>query len=128
MEMGFTQAIKTCLSKYATFSGRAPRSEYWWFALFITLVYLAFMVFAQVMGEDSAIVGIAAIPFVIFVFAIIIPSIAVSVRRLHDLDQSGWFFLLALIPVVGSLGLAIWFCFKGTEGANRFGPDPLGGA
>lgn len=126
--MGFSQAVKTCLSKYATFSGRAARSEYWWFTFFIVLVYLAFIVFAQIVGEDSPLVGFAALALLIFILAMFIPIIAVSVRRLHDLNQSGWFYLLVLIPGLGALALTIWFCFKGTAGDNRFGPDPLGGA
>jgi len=62
----------------------------------------------------------------VFYLGIIIPSIAIAIRRLHDLDKSGWFYLLALVPLV-SLILLVWFCMKGTDGPNRFGPDPLGG-
>ena len=80
------------------------------------------------LGDDNPTTGIVALVFVVFLFGMILPGLAVSVRRLHDLNQSGWFYLLVLIPGLGALGLAIWFCFRGTQGDNRFGPDPLGGA
>ncbi len=123
--MSFQDAIRTCLSKYATFSGRARRSEFWWFVLFTVLVSAALNV------VDRAIFGIApdgrpvSILNALFSLAVLLPTIAVGVRRLHDLDRTGWWYLLILIPVLGALILLFFFIQKGTEGPNRFGPDPV---
>jgi uncharacterized membrane protein YhaH (DUF805 family) len=96
--------IVDCLKKYATFSGRARRKEYWLFVLFTFVVSILLMVVSRVLGS-------------IFQLAIIIPAIAVAVRRMHDVGKSGWFML---IPIY-SLILA---CTNGTAGPNEFGPDP----
>ena len=111
--MDFTTAIKTVLlENYANFHGRAQRSEFWWFALF------AFVV--------SAVLGtLGDILPALFALAILLPGIGVAVRRLHDVDRSGWWYLLVLIPVLGSLILIFaFFIHRGTRGENRFGPDP----
>jgi len=110
--MGFAQAIQSCDRQYATFSGRAPRSEYWYFSLFCSLVVGVTVVVHPVLA------GIAYA-------AIFLPGISVVVRRLHDTDKSGWNYWFALIPIVGAILLLVWFCTKGTEGHNRFGADPL---
>ncbi len=139
--MGFSEAINTCLKqKYATFQGRAPRSEYWFFQLFLILVYavivaLFFMlggVDAMNTGQMNGGVMFVAILAAIFVLGVFIPIIAVTVRRLHDRNMSGWWYLAALvagmIPFVGfiaSIALLVITILKGTEGANKFGPDPL---
>lgn len=116
--MDFTTAVRTCLQKYANFTGRARRSEYWWFVLFNILV-------AVVAGiVDGALFG-AQVLGTIVALALLIPGIAVGVRRLHDLDKSGWWMLLVLIPLIGALVLIFFFVQKGTDGANRFGPDPV---
>jgi uncharacterized membrane protein YhaH (DUF805 family) len=117
--MDFGQAIKTCLNKYVTFSGRAQRSEYWYFFLFTILVNVA----ASVL--DSAIFGDLPVLYLISTLALILPSIAAGVRRLHDTDKSGWWLLLSFIPVVGIIVLIVFFCQRGTVGPNQFGPDPL---
>ncbi|HTR86622.1 MAG TPA: DUF805 domain-containing protein [Reyranella sp.] len=121
--MSFPTAIKTCLSKFAEFSGRAPRAEYWWFLLFMVLVILAVDVIVAIAVDDSDDV-IKVINWVIQI-GFLLPSIAVSVRRLHDCDASGWHYLWMFVPFLGVIGLLIWFCFRGTPGDNRFGPDPL---
>ena len=127
--MGFQDAVKTCFSKYVTFSGRAPRSEFWWFILFILLTNTVLsvvdgMIFGTTPNGQSAMVLGA-----IFSLAVLLPSIAVGVRRLHDLDRTGWWYLLVLVPLLGGLILIVFFYIhKGTDGPNRFGPDPLGGA
>lgn len=111
--MTFQDAVKTCLTqKYLDFSGRARRPEYWWFALF---VFIGNVVFA-IIGIDllGALWGLA----------LLLPSIAVGVRRLHDLDKSGWWLLIGLIPLIGFLVLLYFFVQPGTSGANRFGPEP----
>jgi uncharacterized membrane protein YhaH (DUF805 family) len=114
-------AINSCFSQYAGFQGRAVRSEYWYFALFYFLVYLAL---AVVLGTIGAIIGtqfLRTIAVVIFELAMLLPILAVSVRRLHDLDKSGWWICLSFIPLVGGIILLVWFCTPGTRGPNRFG-------
>jgi uncharacterized membrane protein YhaH (DUF805 family) len=115
--MNFAQAISSGFSNYVNFRGRAVRSEYWYWVLFIFLG----MIVAEII---DSVLGLTLIYF-LFDLAIILPSIAVGIRRLHDLDRSGWWILLSLIPIVGPIILIIWYCGKGTDGANRFGPDRL---
>ncbi|WP_328914028.1 MULTISPECIES: DUF805 domain-containing protein [unclassified Streptomyces] len=104
------------LKKYAVFSGRARRKEYWMFFLFniIAVVVLA-------------IVGAVAdtmIPYFIYVVAVIVPSLAVTMRRLHDTGKSGWFILLGFIPLVGGIIVLVFVCTEGDRGQNKYGPDP----
>ncbi len=128
MDKSATQWMIEPLRKYATFSGRARRKEYWWFALFTGLVSMVCTIGDFIiMGADEMFVygggpllGIASL-------ALILPSLAVTVRRLHDRDRSGWFILLGLLPLVGVIILFIWYVSRGTIGDNRFGPDPLAG-
>lgn len=113
--MDFATAVKTVMmEKYANFSGRAMRSEYWWFILFYFIAYLVLAVVDYLLGVQllTAILSLG----------LLIPSIGVGVRRLHDLDKSGWWLLLCLVPIIGALVLIYWFCQPGTPGANRFGP------
>jgi len=123
----FPDAVRTCLTKYAVFNGRATRSEYWFFVLFAFLVVVAaaildsilnMVVFEPAMGGNM-LSGLAML-------ALLLPQLAAAVRRLHDLGHSGWWYLIGLVPAVGGAVLLVWFCFRGTEGDNRFGPDPLG--
>ena len=119
--MEFGEAVRTVLTeKYADFRGRAPRSEYWWFVLFYMLVYLAVALVGVVSDTLAGIVQ-----FVVWL-GLLVPSIAVAVRRLHDTDRSGWWLLIALIPVIGTIVLIVFTVQRGTPGDNRFGPDPLG--
>lgn len=115
--MDFVTAVKTCFGKFATFEGRAARSEFWFFTLFTWLV-------SVVLSLVDAVTGIGVLSL-IFSLAVLIPTIAVAVRRLHDTDRSGWWYLLILVPIVGIIVLIIWFCSRGTGDANRFGSDPL---
>ncbi len=114
------------LKKYAQFSGRATRQEFW---LFMLLYFIANII-ATVIDIVAFPVLIASVQpaGIIVSLALIIPGIAVTVRRLHDIDKSGWWCLLGFIPIIGWIILLVWHCTKGTEGANRFGDDPLGGA
>jgi uncharacterized membrane protein YhaH (DUF805 family) len=116
--MNFTQAISSGFSNYVDFTGRAVRSEYWYWVLFVVIASI-------VASIIDAVLGIRLFN-PIFGLAILLPSIAIGVRRLHDIDRSGWWLLLNFIPLIGAIVLIIWFCSRGTEGANRFGPDPLG--
>jgi uncharacterized membrane protein YhaH (DUF805 family) len=119
--MGFAEAISSGLRNYVTFSGRAARSEYWWFFLFAILCSIA--------GEilDAATGGAGLINLAV-ALGLFLPSIALAVRRLHDKDRSGWWYLIIFIPLIGGLILLYWFVTRGTTGPNRFGPDPLGGS
>src|SRR3982750_3899926 len=100
--MDFGLAIKTCFYRYADFSGRASRPEYWWFFLFSVIVYF-------VTGFVDSVIGISLLNW-FAMLALPLPSLAVGARRLHDMDYSGWWLLLALIPVLGGIALIVWFC------------------
>ena len=122
--MDMMQSISTVFSKYITFAGRAQRSEYWWFILFILVGSAVAAAFDTVMGSMNFTYG-SGIIGAIFSLAIFLPSWAVEVRRLHDIGKSGWWLLLILIPIIGSIILLVWLIRKGTEGDNQYGPDPL---
>jgi uncharacterized membrane protein YhaH (DUF805 family) len=117
--MSFGEAIKAGFSNYVNFSGRAFRSEYWYWVLFAFIGGIVTYMIDRTIG--------IRITEPIFSLATILPGLAVAIRRLHDLDRSGWWVLLSFIPLIGAIILIVWFCGKGTDGANRFGPDPLGG-
>lgn len=123
--MGFTDAIKTGFQKYIGFSGRAARSEYWYWVLFVILVQIvAWLIDMTLFGFNTTGVN----PIGAFAsLALFLPGLAVSIRRLHDIDRVGWWIFLALIPIVGAIVLIYWACLRGTVGANRFGGDPLEG-
>ena len=120
--MSFGEAISSCFRQYAGFDGRASRSEYWFWNLFY---WLMLMGSGFMMGVDPEFGGIL---YALVTLGILLPSLAVMVRRLHDLDKSGWMWLVCLIPLVGGIVLLVWFCQPGTNGTNRFGADPLGGS
>lgn len=120
------------LKKYADFSGRARRSEYWLFTLFIILVEVAYMILLSVLGGgmgqgqmNGLGMGLTGL-YVLFVLGIIIPSLAVGFRRLHDTDRSAWWLLIAFLPFIGGLVLLIFNLLPGTTGPNKYGPDPKG--
>jgi len=105
--MGFSEAIKHCLSNYANFNGRAKRSEYWYFVLFAAIAYFVAALLSP---------GLYAIVF----FALVIPTFAAAVRRLHDGGRSGWNLLWSIIPFVGSLVIFVWLVSEGNSGANKY--------
>ena len=125
--MGFVEAVRTCLAKYATFSGRASRSEFWWFALFHALVLVAIAVFATVsaMSDVQRVAQAVGVAGSVVYIALILPMLAATIRRLHDRNRSGWSYFWVLVPFVGGLIVLIWCLQRGVEGDNRFGPDPL---
>jgi uncharacterized membrane protein YhaH (DUF805 family) len=123
--MTFTRAVKTCFSNYVGFTGRAPRSEFWWWMLFALLGYVVFGFIDALMAVALADTGLSPL-LSIFNLATLLPSLAVAARRFHDMDRSGWWQLIVFIPIVGIIVMLIWLAFRGTEGPNRFGPDPLG--
>ena len=112
-------------SKYATFTGRARRKEYWYFVLFYVLAFIVLAVVDGVTGTLDEEAGIGLLS-AIFVLATIIPLLAVTVRRLHDTDRSGWWVLLNLIPIIGGIVLLVFTLLDSQPGANRFGPNPKG--
>jgi uncharacterized membrane protein YhaH (DUF805 family) len=121
--MNFQEAISSGFRNYATFAGRAARSEYWFWTLFAILV-----------GSAAAILDAAFFPDVsehpvhsLASLALFLPGLAVSVRRLHDIGRTGWWLLITLTGI-GLILLLIWFCLRGTTGPNRYGPDPLAAA
>lgn len=130
--MTFIEAVKSAYRNYVKFSGRSSRSEYWWYALFYGVIAIViYLVEGGTTTTTTTVDGMSAAYAAgpvgsIWVLANLLPSIAIGVRRLHDKDRSGWWLLIALVPLVGALVLLYWFVTRGTEGANRFGPDPLG--
>jgi uncharacterized membrane protein YhaH (DUF805 family) len=114
------------LRKYATFTGRARRKEFWFFQLFVLLIGIALSLVDRMLGvlDDETGFGVLS---GIFSLAMFLPNLAVSVRRLHDTDRSGWWLLLCFIPLIGIVVLLVFFVLDGTRGTNRFGEDPKGG-
>lgn len=113
----------TALRKYAVFTGRSRRSEYWYFALFYFLILFALSIVDVVAGTMSADAEIGLFSG-IFGLAMVVPSIAVGVRRLHDIGKSGWWILIGFIPLVGWIILLVWACRDSQPGANAYGPNP----
>lgn len=110
--VGFIDAIKVCFTKYADFNGRAPRAEFWWFMLFQFIV--------------SCSIGLIPIVGWIVDLALLIPTLSVSWRRLHDIGKGGGWWFLSFIPLIGTIILIIWYCTFGEPRPNRFGPNPYG--
>ena len=132
--------------RYAEFSGRSRRKEYWLFALLLIAITIVLSVLVATLFGMSishtavapdgmpvvapagmAGLGMGMLLFALLALAVIIPSIAVQVRRFHDQDKSGWFVLLNLIPYVGGIVVLVFMCLDGTPGPNRYGPDPKAG-
>lgn len=125
MTYSFPQAVRTCLSRYATFRGRAPRSEFWWFVVFNLIAALvAFVIdgasFGFGGGED-AVQPVSSI----MTLALFLPNLAVAVRRLHDIGRTGWWVLLSFVPLIGILILIWWYATRGEPGANAYGPPAV---
>jgi uncharacterized membrane protein YhaH (DUF805 family) len=119
--MNFGEAIKSGFSHYVIFSGRASRSGYWFWVLFIALGGLATGALdAAIFGYHPGVSPLNGI----FDLLVFLPGLAVAARRLHDTDRTAWWLLL-LLTLIGVIALIVWYCEKGTPGPNRFGPDPL---
>ncbi len=120
------------LKRYAEFSGRSRRKEYWMFFLFNMIVLFGLAIVGGILGaftpsatgEMGLGSGLVIGLFGLYALAIFIPSLAVQVRRFHDQDKSGWFVLLGFIPYVGGIVVLVFMCLEGTKGKNRFGDDP----
>lgn len=113
----------TVLKKYAVFSGRARRKEYWMFILFHIIFLIVAAIIDNVLGTAFEGVGYGLI-YLLYSLAVLLPGIAVAVRRLHDVGKSGWFLLIVLIPIIGGIWLLVLFCLDGTPGKNKYGANP----
>lgn len=134
--MSFGEAVKSVLGQYVGFSGRARRSEYWFFYLFTVLVIgalyaVAIALLASGAAGDpeapNAVGGLVAAVIGVVALALFLPSLAVAIRRLHDTGRSGWWYLITFVPL-GGIVLLVFFVLDSEPGANRFGPNPKGGA
>lgn len=123
--MDFMTAVRTCMSKYVDFSGRARRSEFWYFALLSFLVGIVTSILDAILGTDYDTGG--GLVNTVASLALFLPSLAVAVRRLHDTGRSGWWILIGLIPIVGLILLIVWYCSHTVPGDNQYGPDPKNG-
>jgi uncharacterized membrane protein YhaH (DUF805 family) len=123
------------LKKYVVFSGRASRSEYWYFALFSTIISIILTMIDVSMGSgaaETAMSGDAEMAMSvnmgwlsgIYSLAVLLPSLGVSIRRLHDTDHSGWWLLIAFIPLIGAIVLLVFMVKDSTAGNNEYGPNP----
>jgi uncharacterized membrane protein YhaH (DUF805 family) len=117
--MNFQQAIQSGFSNYVNFRGRARRSEFWYWQLFLVVGGLVAEVFDY--GTGLRMSPLSSL----FWLATFIPDLAVYVRRLHDTDRSGWWLLLFFVPLIGAIVLLVWLCTRGSHGYNRFGANPL---
>ncbi len=122
--MTFTQAISMVFSKYATFSGRAARPEFWWWVLFMFIVMAVTQIvddilFGPMLGPGG---GDAGQPLTVLAsLALLLPNLAVAVRRLHDIGRSGWWVLIGFVPIIGFLVLLYWYVQPGIDGRNQYG-------
>ena len=119
--------LKVMRDNYANFSGRARRKEYWMFVLVQTIVMIGLMILDSVLGLDFELQGISLGYGYLYLIGLIvhfIPSLAVLVRRLHDVGKSGWFYFIFLIPLIGVIWLLVLYCTEGQKQDNKWGPDP----
>lgn len=120
--MNFSEAIQSGFNNYVNFNGRAQRSAFWYWILFVWLAgIVASILDMAVFGSDS-IYPLSSI----FTLGTILPNLAVGARRLHDTGRSGWWQLLWFLPIIGFIILLIWFIQQGEAGTNTYGPNPLG--
>jgi len=116
------------IKKYADFSGRARRKEYWMFVLFNVIISVILNILERVTLSSQDPSAAFSNPFyllgLVYSLAVLLPSLGVMVRRLHDTNRNGWTILLALIPIVGAIILLVYECQDGTPGENKYGPNP----
>jgi uncharacterized membrane protein YhaH (DUF805 family) len=115
------------LKRYAEFTGRSRRKEYWMFTLLAIGIYIVASILDRIAGMNGMIAGRYGPITTLVALGLLVPSLAVSIRRLHDSDRSGWWLLLGLVPMVGEIIVLVFMVLKGTRGANRFGADPKAG-
>ncbi len=114
--MSFADAVRDGLSKYVKFTGRSSRAAYWWFYLFGIVVLVAALIIDVVLGTAYVFYGLAAL-------ALLLPNLAVLVRRLHDTGHSGWWVLIAILPLIGAIVLLV-FTLQGSAAPNQWGSGP----
>lgn len=119
--MGFGDAVKKCLNNYATFSGRAGRAEYWWFFLFQFVVAAVFTTLLTIFAKIELLTYIIMGLNYLVSLALIVPTLAVAWRRMHDIGKGGGWYFINLIPLVGTIIWIVWCCRKGEPVPNRFG-------
>lgn len=112
------------LKKYAVFSGRAQRKEYWMFTLFSLIISIVLSLLDGILGFSSE--GGYGLLNSLYMLAILLPSFGVAIRRLHDTNRSGWWLLIVLIPLIGAIVLLVFFVQDSQPGENRFGSNPKG--
>ena len=119
--------LKVMRDNYANFKGRARRKEYWMYVLVQSIIMIALMILDSILGLDFELQGISlgyGYLYLIGVIVHFIPSLAVLVRRLHDVGKSGWFYFIFLIPIIGIIWLLVLYCTEGQKQDNKWGPDP----
>lgn len=117
---------KVVFDNYANFNGRARRSEYWYFVLatiILIIPFYALLIVGVVTQKEWLLISGGAV-FFLGILGLIIPSLAVTVRRLHDINKSGWYYFVGFIPLVGGIITLVWSCTAGTPGPNEYGEDP----
>jgi uncharacterized membrane protein YhaH (DUF805 family) len=107
--------FKKCLRKYATFQGRARRKEYWYCNLMVIIIYIVAAIIDGILGTDGVIASLA-------ILALFIPLLSVMVRRLHDINKSGWWYWISIIPLIGGILLLVWMCTDTNPNTNQYGP------
>lgn len=122
-KLSFTDAVRQVFNKYATFKGRARRSEYWWFVLFYCLVLIAAALLDNLFDITFEYAFYGAI-YCLAALVLFLPNLAVTVRRLHDINKSGWNILWGIIPLIGSILLIVWCCQDSDLEANKYGESP----
>ncbi len=115
-----------CWKKYAVFSGRSRRKEYWMFCLFNFLISFGIGIVSGIIGARGALSGALGIVSIVYSVAAIIPGLAVFCRRMHDTGRSGWWWLIGLVPLVGAIVLLVFLCSDSQPGENKYGPNPKG--
>lgn len=114
IDMNLFESIASGFRHYVNFRGRALRSQYWWWTLFVSVVAIVANVIQNATNIDWL--------FAVVALALFLPGLSVAIRRLHDTNRRGWWILIGLIPIVGWIILFIWYVSKGTEGDNNYGP------
>jgi len=115
--MGYFESIASGFRHYVDFNGRALRSQYWWWTLFVIIIS-AIVNVIQTVISDGGMIWLS----IVVSLALFLPGLSVAIRRLHDTNRSGWWFLLIFIPIIGWIILFIWYVSPGTEGENNYGP------
>jgi uncharacterized membrane protein YhaH (DUF805 family) len=119
--------MKLPLQRFAEFSGRSRRMEYWMFVVLNFGVSIVASILDRILGMSGMVGGVYGPLQLIAGLALLVPGIAVAIRRLHDQDKSGWWLLIAFVPIIGAIVLIVFMFLEGTKGDNQYGPDPKAG-